>query len=73
MFELHKIAFVIKSEREKRGWTQADLASVIGVSREAISLTEGNLRHSIKLLIKIANAFDLKFSTFIQKCEDFKN
>lgn len=51
---------LIKSEREKRGWSQDHLAEQVGVSRVQISRIESAEQvGSIDTLTKIARALDL--------------
>ncbi len=57
-----KIAANIKEARKKRGLTQAELASLVGVTREAIAAYEtGRVRLMDDIIINFASA--LKVST----------
>ncbi|HRI32733.1 MAG TPA: helix-turn-helix transcriptional regulator [Saprospiraceae bacterium] len=48
----------IKVERAKKNWTQADLATHIGVSRQAINAIEtGRFVPSTLLALKMASVF----------------
>jgi len=48
----------IKVERAKKNWTQADLADIIGVSRQAInSIETGKFVPSTLLALKMAKVF----------------
>lgn len=48
----------IKVERAKKNWTQAELADIIGVSRQAInSIETGKYIPSTMLALKMARAF----------------
>lgn len=50
----------IKEERVARGWTQAELAERVGVSRKTINTVEnGVFVPSTIVSLKIAEAFDL--------------
>ena len=50
----------IRDEREARGWTQADLAARIGVSRKTVNTVEnGVFTPSATLAIKLARALGL--------------
>lgn len=49
----------IRSERERRGWTQAVLAEHLGVSRQTIvALETGKYDPSLPLAFRIASLFD---------------
>ncbi len=50
----------IRKFREKRGWTQSDLATKIGMSNTTISHIEcGQGKHEFDTYIKIANALNV--------------
>jgi putative transcriptional regulator len=47
--------------RGERGWTQAQLASEVGVSRQTInSIETGRFEPSLTLALKLARLFDSK-------------
>jgi len=51
----------IKELREKHGFTQEDLASKVGVTRQTILFLEkGKYNPSLRLAYKIAYVFDVK-------------
>lgn len=48
----------IRQFREKRGWTQEQLAEMVGVTRQTILFLEkGKYNPSLRLAYKIAQAF----------------
>ena len=50
----------IKAAREARGWTQADLADRVGVTRKTINTVENNVFvPSTLIALKIARAFEM--------------
>ena len=50
----------IKAAREARGWTQADLAERVGVTRKTINTVENNVFvPSTIVALKIARAFEM--------------
>ena len=52
-----RLANALKSERDARGWTQADLAARVGVSRKTINTIEnGVFVPSTITALKIADA-----------------
>ena len=55
-----RLANRLKTEREARGWTQADLAARIGVSRKTVNTVEnGVFVPSTVIALKMAEAFGL--------------
>ncbi len=58
---------MIKVERAKKNWTQADLADKIGVSRQAInSIETGKFIPSTMLALKMAKVFQTKVEEIFQ-------
>ena len=56
-----ELANGLREAREKKGWTQADLAERIGVSRKTINTIEnGIFTPSTVIALKLAKAFKLK-------------
>lgn len=50
----------IRQFREERGWTQEQLAEIVGVTRQTILFLEkGKYNPSLRLAYKIAQAFKL--------------
>ncbi len=50
----------LKALRAERGWTQADLAGRVGVSRQTINAIEiGKFDPSLPLAFRLANVFGL--------------
>jgi len=51
----------LPERRLERGWTQADLATVLGVSRQTvISIERGRFDPSLPLAFQIAQAFSCR-------------
>jgi putative transcriptional regulator len=49
----------VKDLREERGWTQGQLASAVGVSRQSInSIERGRYVPSLELALKFAKVFE---------------
>ena len=55
-----EVAFQIRQLRERKGWSQKDLAKKVGCSQQAISAIEqvGYKSHSLPLLRRIAQVLD---------------
>lgn len=54
-----KLSNTLRAERERLGWTQAELAARIGVSRKTINTIEnGVFTPSTLVALKLARAFD---------------
>ena len=54
----------IRTEREKRKWTQIELGDKIGINSSAISRIEnGSQKFSISKLKKLASVFQIDFET----------
>ena len=55
-----RLANRLKTEREARGWTQAELAARVGVSRKTVNTVENRVfTPSATLAIKLAEALEL--------------
>lgn len=64
----------IKVLRAERDWTQADLAELLGVSRQAIiSIEKYKYTPSLELAFKIAEAFNVSINEVFTLEEDGKN
>jgi transcriptional regulator with XRE-family HTH domain len=57
------LSFQIRALREKRGWTQAQLAEQVGMLQPRISAMErpGGSQFSLETLLRLASAFDVAF------------
>jgi transcriptional regulator with XRE-family HTH domain len=65
------IALRIRSEREARSWTIAELADKAGVSKAMVSRIErGEANPTATLLVKIATAFGLTMASFFSRIEE---
>lgn len=63
----------IKEEREKKQWTQDDLAETLNVSRQAISKWEvGSAYPDIDRLVQISNLFDISLDSLIKGDDSLK-
>jgi transcriptional regulator with XRE-family HTH domain len=61
----------IKKKRTLKGWSQTDLASLLGNNSQNISRIErGELTPTIFWFQKLANAFDYSASEFLKDFED---
>jgi len=58
----------VKAEREKRGWSQSDLARVTGIPQPTIwRLENGNIEHpKADTLVALANAFKVPIDYLVQ-------
>lgn len=58
----------IRVLRAERGWSQAELATRVGVSRNSIiSIENGHFDPSLPLAFAIADAFDCKIEDIFQR------
>jgi len=61
----------IKVERAKKNWTQADLAEMVGVSRQTIiSLEKGSYNPSLELAFKISKVLKASIDDLFRMEED---
>ena len=59
-----RLANRLRAEREFRGWTQAELAARVGVSRKTINTVENRVfTPSATLAIKLAEALGVSVET----------
>lgn len=57
----------LKKEREKRGWSQTDLAEEIHVSRQSVSKWEtGKNYPSIEIIIELSNLFSITIDEMLK-------
>lgn len=57
----------IRPFREKRGWTQAELAELMGVSRKTVNTVEnGIFSPSVIVALKFSKALDLPVERLFQ-------
>ena len=63
----------LKQEREKRGWSQTDLAERIHVSRQSVSKWEtGKNYPSIEVLINLSDLFGITIDELLRSDEELK-
>nr|MBO2504280.1 transcriptional regulator [Bacilli bacterium] len=63
----------LKNEREKRGWTQADLADKLHVSRQSVSKWEtGKNYPSIEVIIALSDLFGITIDEMLRSDNDLK-
>ena len=63
----------LKKEREKRGWSQNDLAEKIHVSRQAVSKWEtGKNYPSIEVIINLSDLFGITIDELLRSDEELK-
>ena len=61
----------IRVLRAEKGWSQADLAEKVGVSRNSINAVEnGKFDPSLPLAFRIADAFELKIEDVFLRSTD---
>ncbi|EGD47637.1 transcriptional regulator, XRE family [Ruminiclostridium papyrosolvens DSM 2782] len=64
----------IKVLRAERDWTQADLAEMVGISRQAIiSIEKYKYTPSLELAFKIAEVFNVLITEVFEHKEDMNN
>ena len=63
----------LKKEREKRGWSQTDLAEKIHVSRQSVSKWEtGKNYPSIEVIIDLSDLFGITIDEMLRSDEELK-
>ncbi|USS90261.1 helix-turn-helix domain-containing protein [Fructilactobacillus carniphilus] len=63
----------IREEREKRNWTQNDLAELLNVSRQSVSKWEiGTAYPDIDRLIQISDLFEVSLDSLIRGDDKFQ-
>lgn len=63
----------IREERERKNWTQNDLAELLNVSRQSISKWEiGSAYPDIERLIQISDLFEVSLDSLIRGDEKFQ-
>ncbi|WP_099159048.1 helix-turn-helix domain-containing protein [Virgibacillus ndiopensis] len=63
----------LKIEREKRGWSQTDLAEKIHVSRQSVSKWEtGKNYPSIEVIIDLSDLFSITIDELLRSDEELK-
>ena len=68
------IAEIIKSERKQHNMTQEDLAKILGITRDSISLWEiGKRFPDTQYVIKLADFFGVSTDYLLGRSDDFGN
>lgn len=63
----------LKEEREKKGWSQAELAEKIYVSRQSVSKWETSKNYpSIEIIIKLSDLFGITIDELLRSDEELK-
>ena len=63
----------LKSEREKKGWSQDELAEKIYVSRQSVSKWENNKNYpSIETIINLSDLFDITIDELLRSDDRLK-
>ncbi|WP_107839134.1 helix-turn-helix domain-containing protein [Metasolibacillus meyeri] len=63
----------LKQEREKKGWSQAELAEKIHVSRQSVSKWEtGKNYPSIEVIIELSDLFGITIDELLRSDEELK-
>jgi len=58
-----ELAFELRAQRERLGWTQAELATRAGVSREyVVRLESGKLKSEVGLLMEVVDTLGFELS-----------
>lgn len=63
----------LKKEREKKGWSRAELAEKIYVSRQSVSKWETSKNYpSIEIIIKLSDLFGITIDELLRSDEELK-
>ena len=66
-----ELALELRAQRERLGWTQADLATRAGVSREyVVRLESGKLKSEVGLLMEVVDALGFELSLVLKTESD---
>lgn len=61
----------IRQEREKRGWTQENVAKMIGITPEAVSMLEtGQRKPSYEVLVKLEDLYRMNHRKLFKEIPD---
>ena len=64
----------LKKEREKKGWSQAELAEMIHVSRQSVSKWETSKNYpNIEVIIDLSDLFGITIDELLRSDEELKN
>ncbi|KGA95837.1 XRE family transcriptional regulator [Alkalihalobacillus alcalophilus ATCC 27647 = CGMCC 1.3604] len=63
----------LKNERQKKGWSQEELAEQLFVSRQSVSKWENGQNYpSIEIIIKVSDLFGVTIDELLRSDEDLK-
>lgn len=63
----------LTNEREKKGWSQEELAQKLYVSRQSVSKWENGKNYpNIEIIIDLSNLFDITIDALLKKDKDLK-
>ncbi|SFB50630.1 DNA-binding transcriptional regulator, XRE-family HTH domain [Cohnella sp. OV330] len=63
----------LKTERNRKGWSQEELAEKLYVSRQAVSKWENGQNYpSIEIIIKVSDLFELTIDELLRSDEELK-
>lgn len=67
MPKIPSVGNVIRDEREKRAWTQEQLAEIAGIGPRTLQRVEAEHRASLETLRAVAEVFDLEYEELLER------